>query len=76
MCCYLSEGVVATLHTIARYVVTEVPGITNLTAGVAVFPECSWSTLCLTLRPGVSRLTQTGPVNLKRDEEICKLDQD
>ena len=64
MSCYLSEGVVVTLETVTRDVVTEVPGLTAHTAGAAVFPECSRWTLCLTLRPGVSRLTQTGPVNL------------
>ena len=70
MCCYLSEGVVVTLHTVARDVVTEVPGITDLTAGVAIFPECSRWTLCLTLRPGVSRLTLTGPVNLSTETSV------
>ena len=70
MSCYLSEGVVITLDTVTRDVVTEVPGLTSHTAGAAVFPECSRWTLCLTLRPGVSRLTQTGPVNLSTETSV------
>ena len=32
LCCYLSEGVVVTLHTVTRDVVTEIPGLTGHTA--------------------------------------------
>ena len=66
--CYLSPGVVVTLETVLRDVVTEVPGLTGHTGGVAVCSECSRAALCLTLRPGPARLTQTGPINLQNSE--------
>ena len=66
--CYLSPGVVVTLETVPRDVVTEVPGLTGNTGGVAVGPECSRAALGLTLRASPAWLTQTGAINLQSSQ--------